>query len=88
VSVEDESGTAGAGEGRGASSGDEDRSTCTPCRGSGKVISALGGEQHVVTCPWCGGTGRFQPGRDAQESPAERDTRPKRDAPETETDAQ
>ena len=53
----------------------EDRGTCTPCHGTGKVISALGGEQHEVTCPWCGGTGRFQPGRDAQESPAERDTR-------------
>jgi DnaJ-class molecular chaperone len=53
----------------------EDRGTCTPCHGRGKVISALGGEQHEVTCPWCGGSGRFQPGRDAQESPAERDTR-------------
>jgi DnaJ-class molecular chaperone len=53
----------------------EDRGTCTPCRGRGKVTSALGGQQHVVTCPWCGGTGRFQPGRDAQESPAERDSR-------------
>lgn len=52
----------------------EDRGTCTPCHGTGKVISALGGEQHEVTCPWCGGTGRFLPGRDAQESPAERDT--------------
>ena len=53
----------------------EDRGTCTPCRGTGRVTSALRGEQHEVTCPWCGGTGRFQPGRDAQESPAERDTR-------------
>jgi len=51
----------------------DDRGTCTPCRGTGKVTSALGGEQHEVTCPWCGGTGRFQAGRDAQESPAERD---------------
>jgi DnaJ-class molecular chaperone len=51
----------------------EDRAACTPCRGTGKVTSALGGEQHEVSCPWCGGTGRFQPGRDAQESPAERD---------------
>lgn len=54
----------------------EERGTCTPCRGRGKVSSALGGEQHEVTCPWCGGSGRFQPGRDAQESPAEHDTRP------------
>lgn len=53
----------------------EDRGTCTPCRGTGKVTSALGGQLHVVTCPWCGGTGRFQPGRDAQEAPAERDSR-------------
>ena len=53
----------------------EDRGTCTPCRGSGKLISSLGGEQHTVTCPWCAGSGRFQPGRDAQDSPAERDTR-------------
>ena len=61
----------------------DDRGTCTPCHGTGKVISALGGEQHEVNCPWCGGTGRFQPGRDAQESPAERDTRQL--APEAET---
>ena len=46
----------------------EDRGTCTPCQGRGKVISALGGEQHEVTCPWCGGTGEFQPGRDAQQA--------------------
>lgn len=53
----------------------EDRGTCIPCRGTGTVNSSLGGAQHGVTCPWCGGTGRFQPGRDAQESPAEHDTR-------------
>ena len=40
--------------------------TCTPCRGTGKVTSALGGERHEVTCPWCGGSGRFEAGRDAQ----------------------
>jgi len=51
--------------GRGAGS-DEDRSTCTPCGGSGKVMSGLGGTPHEVTCPWCGGTGTFQSGRDAQ----------------------
>jgi DnaJ-class molecular chaperone len=62
-----------AGRGTGSGGGNEaDRSTCTPCRGSGHLISNLGGEQHEVVCPWCGGTGRFQPGRDAQQSPAER----------------
>ena len=50
----------------------EDRSGCTPCRGTGKVVSNLGGTAHDVVCPWCDGTGRFQPGRDAQASgPAE-----------------
>jgi DnaJ-class molecular chaperone len=44
----------------------EDRSTCTPCRGTGKLSSSLGGAPHEVTCPWCGGSGRFQSGRDAQ----------------------
>ncbi len=44
----------------------EDRSKCTPCRGTGKVTSSLGGEPHEVTCPWCDGTGRFQSGHDAQ----------------------
>jgi DnaJ-class molecular chaperone len=44
----------------------EERSTCTPCRGTGRVSSSLGGEPHEVTCPWCDGTGRFQPGHDAQ----------------------
>lgn len=56
------------GEARDASA---DRLVCTPCRGSGKVISNLGGEAHEVTCPWCGGSGGFLAGRDAQESPAE-----------------
>ena len=50
----------------------EDRSTCTPCRGSGRLSSGLGGTQHEVSCPWCGGTGRFDPARNAQEAgPAE-----------------
>jgi hypothetical protein len=44
---------------------------CTPCRGSGKLISGLGGQPHEVICPWCRGTGRRIPGIDAQESPAE-----------------
>jgi hypothetical protein len=43
-----------------------DRSTCTPCRGTGRVISNLGGTSHEVECPWCEGTGRFIPGHDAQ----------------------
>jgi DnaJ-class molecular chaperone len=47
------------------------RTTCTPCRGTGRLVSNLGGEPHEVTCPWCGGSGQFVPGRDAQESPAE-----------------
>jgi DnaJ-class molecular chaperone len=39
---------------------------CMPCRGTGKVISALGGEQSMVMCPWCGGSGERQPDVDAQ----------------------
>jgi DnaJ-class molecular chaperone len=30
---------------------------CSPCRGTGSVISGEGGSPHKVTCPWCGGTG-------------------------------
>jgi DnaJ-class molecular chaperone len=48
-----------------------DPERCTPCRGTGKVISRLGGDEHTVTCPWCGGTGRRDPQRDAQAHPAE-----------------
>jgi DnaJ-class molecular chaperone len=44
----------------------EDRTRCTPCRGTGQVISTLDGSAHVVTCPWCDGTGRWLPGHDAQ----------------------
>lgn len=44
---------------------------CTPCRGTGRLISGLGGEPHEVTCPWCRGTGTRIPGIDAQEAPAE-----------------
>jgi DnaJ-class molecular chaperone len=50
---------------------DDERRSCTPCRGTGKLTSGLGGTPHEVTCPWCGGTGEFQPERDAQASPAE-----------------
>jgi DnaJ-class molecular chaperone len=39
---------------------------CSPCRGTGRVISNLGGSPQEVPCPWCEGTGRFIPGHDAQ----------------------
>ncbi|MDQ6776660.1 MAG: hypothetical protein M3071_10700 [Actinomycetota bacterium] len=45
---------------------DANRGACSPCRGTGKLISALGGEHHEVTCPWCDGTGRYEPGHHAQ----------------------
>jgi DnaJ-class molecular chaperone len=45
--------------------------TCTPCRGTGRLISGLGGTPHEVTCPWCEGTGHRIPGINAQEHPAE-----------------
>jgi DnaJ-class molecular chaperone len=51
--------------------GGEERGTCTPCRGTGRLLSALGGHSHEVTCPWCRGSGRFTPGEDAQTHPAE-----------------
>jgi DnaJ-class molecular chaperone len=52
-------------------SAEEDRSVCTPCRGTGRLMSNLGDEPHELTCPWCGGSGQFEAGRDAQEHPAE-----------------
>ena len=52
-----------------------DRTQCTPCRGTGRVISNLGGDADEVVCPWCGGSGRFTPGKDAQSSVAETDER-------------
>jgi DnaJ-class molecular chaperone len=45
---------------------EDERQTCTPCRGTGRVISNLGGEQREIACPWCEGSGEFQPGHDAQ----------------------
>ena len=48
-----------------------DPTTCTACRGTGKVLSSLGGTQHEVVCPWCEGSGHRIPGVDAQEHPAE-----------------
>jgi DnaJ-class molecular chaperone len=50
---------------------DTGRTLCTPCRGTGKLISNLGGSAHEVSCPWCGGSGKFAPGRNAQDEPAE-----------------
>lgn len=44
---------------------DPDR--CSPCRGTGKVISNKGGSPSEVECPWCAGTGRRRPGTNAQE---------------------
>lgn len=44
----------------------DDRSACTPCRGTGSLISGKGGTPHTVSCPWCGGDGRFHRGRDSQ----------------------
>jgi DnaJ-class molecular chaperone len=58
----------GYGAERMSATSDDPRATCTPCRGTGKLVSGLGGNPHEVTCPWCGGTGGFQPGRDAQRS--------------------
>ena len=61
-------------------SGNGDRTTCTACRGTGRLISGLGGDPHEVTCPWCGGDGAFHSGRDAQESgPAESTGQPRGD---------
>jgi hypothetical protein len=54
---------------------------CTPCRGTGKLISGLGGTPHQVTCPWCRGTGVPIPGIDAQQEPAEGGGAAAEDAP-------
>ncbi len=39
---------------------------CSPCRGTGKLISGSGGTPHEVPCPWCEGTGTQIPEHDAQ----------------------
>ncbi len=39
---------------------------CSPCRGTGQVISNLGGTPSTITCPWCEGTGVVIPDHDAQ----------------------
>jgi DnaJ-class molecular chaperone len=51
-----------------------ERAGCTPCRGTGRVISNLGGEAHEMACPWCEGSGKFIPEHDAQVTAAERST--------------
>ena len=70
---------------------DEDRTTCSACRGTGSVISNLGGTPHQVTCPWCRGDGVFHSGQDAQApgptdagetEPAADDSDPDADQPE------
>jgi DnaJ-class molecular chaperone len=43
-----------------------DPQRCTPCRGTGKVVSNLGGTPQTVTCPWCEGSGVYDPHHDAQ----------------------
>jgi DnaJ-class molecular chaperone len=48
-----------------------ERRTCSPCRGTGRVLSNLGGEQQEITCPWCEGSGEFKPEHDAQEQAPE-----------------
>jgi len=50
-----------------------DPQRCTPCRGTGKVISNLGGTPQTVTCPWCDGTGTFDAQHDAQAARREGD---------------
>ena len=39
---------------------------CSPCRGTGQVLSHLGGDASQVVCPWCEGGGTQIPGHDAQ----------------------
>jgi DnaJ-class molecular chaperone len=39
---------------------------CSPCRGTGQVISNLGGSPSTLACPWCDGTGTFIAEHDAQ----------------------
>lgn len=43
-----------------------DPNECSPCSGTGKVISHLNEQQTEVDCPWCEGTGKFIPEHDAQ----------------------
>jgi DnaJ-class molecular chaperone len=50
-----------------------DPQICTPCRGTGTVISGLGGTPKPVTCPWCEGSGQYQREHDAQAARREAD---------------
>ena len=45
-----------------------DARPCSPCRGTGSVVSNLGGEPKAIPCPWCEGTGHVLPEHDAQAS--------------------
>jgi len=47
-----------------------DPERCTPCRGTGRVISGLGGTPNPVACPWCESSGRRIAGHDAQAAKA------------------
>jgi DnaJ-class molecular chaperone len=39
---------------------------CSPCRGTGSLISGAGGAPTTVPCPWCEGSGVRLPDHDAQ----------------------
>jgi DnaJ-class molecular chaperone len=45
---------------------DDARAACSPCRGTGQVVSNLGGEPATEACPWCEGSGSFLAEHDAQ----------------------
>ncbi|HEY1538297.1 MAG TPA: hypothetical protein VGF63_02785 [Solirubrobacteraceae bacterium] len=45
---------------------DDTRAACSPCRGTGQVVSNLGGEPSMQPCPWCEGGGSFLAEHDAQ----------------------
>jgi DnaJ-class molecular chaperone len=45
---------------------DASRAACSPCRGTGVVVSNLGGEASTEPCPWCEGSGMFLAEHDAQ----------------------
>ena len=42
------------------------RTPCSPCRGTGTVVSMLGGQRSELKCPWCQGTGVQAPVQDPQ----------------------
>ena len=59
-------GSVASGQQRDDNADQADRTRCSPCRGTGRVLSSLGGTPREVTCPWCEGSGTFKPGHDAQ----------------------